>query len=396
MAPRKTQTRAAGPRAKTGKQATGRRAGKSKTGKRNAGTRRKADARNGGARRKAGARRKVRRFAWEKLSDSELLDVRLCDLGLRLEGTWLERPIAKLQDELERRDLKLRPRFWLSEEWFSPDGMPGIAVPFFLAHPRLMKLERAQMLEVEGGRFEWCMKILRHETGHAMQQAFQVHRRRRWQELFGHSTQEYPDYYRPRPASKRYVLHLYFWYAQSHPDEDFAETFAVWMKPKALWRRRYKGWAALKKLEYVDELMTELAGRRPKVRTRRLVDPLSSIKKTLREYYRARKARHGDTYPDIYDRDLGNLFSNAPQDRNREAASAFLRRNRLEIRRMVSKWTGEYEFTLDQVFRDMIGRSRELRLRVAGSERDLKLDFAILLTVRTMQYLYTSRDWHAL
>jgi hypothetical protein len=341
-------------------------------------------------------RRRSGRFSWEKLSDAELLDVRLCDLGVKLEGTWLERPIARLYEELADRNLRIRPHFWLSEEWFSPDGMPGIAIPFFLAHSRLMRLERAQMLEVEGGSFEWCMKILRHETGHAIQQAFRLHRRRRWQELFGHSTQDYPDYYQPRPSSKRYVLHLYFWYAQSHPDEDFAETFAVWMGSRSTWRRRYKGWHALRKLEYVDELMGELAGRPATVRNRRKVDPLSSIKKTLGDYYQERKTRHGEYYPDIYDNDLRTLFSDAPHHHNNESASAFLRRNRNEIRRMVAKWTGEYEFTLDQVMRDMVGRSRLLRLRVASSEHQLKLDFAILLTVRTMQYLYTSRDWHAL
>jgi hypothetical protein len=336
------------------------------------------------------------RYPWARWSDDRLLDMRLCDLGVRIEGTWLERPIAQLHRELDQRELKIRPHFWLSEEWFSPDGMPGIAIPFFLAHPRLMKLERSQMFEVEGGRHEWCMKILRHETGHVIQQAFQLHRRKRWQHLFGHSTQRYPEYYRPRPASKRYVLHLHFWYAQSHPDEDFAETFAVWMRPRALWRRRYTGWQALKKLEYVDELMQDLAGRRPRRTSRRHIDPISSIKKTLREYYHEKKARYGEYYPDIYDRDLATLFSNSPRHGHKEAASAFLRRNQQEIRRMVCKWTGEYEFTLDQVLRDMMGRSRMLKLRVAGPERQLKLDFAILLTTRTMQYLYTSRERHAL
>ena len=27
-------------------------------------------------------------------------------------------------------------------------------------------------------------------------------------------------------------MHLDPWYAQSHPDEDFAETFAVWLTPE--------------------------------------------------------------------------------------------------------------------------------------------------------------------
>ncbi|MEZ4270347.1 MAG: putative zinc-binding metallopeptidase [Myxococcota bacterium] len=114
---------------------------------------------------------------------------------------------------------------WLGEEWFCPAGIPGFAVPFYLAHPRLMRLERKMMLEAEGSNLSWCMKLLRHETGHAIQNAFRLHQRRLWQRMFGKSSQAYPKSYQPNPSSRSYVLNLYLWYAQSHPDEDFAETF---------------------------------------------------------------------------------------------------------------------------------------------------------------------------
>jgi hypothetical protein len=320
----------------------------------------------------------------------------LKDLGLTIAGTWLEEPIHLIWDELEKRGLRLRPHFWLSEEWFSPADIPGIAIPFYLAHPRLMALERSQMLEVEGGTFEACMKILRHETGHAVQHAYQLQRRRRWQRLFGKSSVRYPDYYRPRPSSKRFVLHLDRWYAQAHPDEDFAETFAVWFQPRPLWKRRYAGWPALKKLEYVDELMTDLAGKRPAVTSKACVDPLSKLKKTIREHYAEKRARYSVAYPPIYDAELKRLFPSAADDQGAESAAAFLKRHRGEIRQIVSRWTGEYQFTLDQVLKDMIARCRELRLRAAGSERKLKLDFAILLTVQTMHCLYGGSRRHAL
>ena len=126
-----------------------------------------------------------------------------------------------------------------------------------------MKLEKKMMLDVEGGTWSECMAILRHEAGHTLQHAYQLQRRRRWQQLFGPSSKRYPRYYRPNPASRHFVQHLRLWYAQSHPDEDFAETFAVWLKPRSNWRTRYAGWPALKKLEYVDELMDEIAGKRP-------------------------------------------------------------------------------------------------------------------------------------
>ncbi|MGD9905791.1 MAG: putative zinc-binding metallopeptidase [Vicinamibacterales bacterium] len=351
-----------------------------------------------GAHRSSTRRRKAprRRLTWTRYSDERLLDVRICDLGLRLEGTWLERCVREVHADLERRDIPLRPHAWLSHDWFSPDGVPGIAIPFYLAHPRLTRLERSQMLEVEGGSREDCIRILRHECGHAVQHAWQLQRRRRWQQLFGSASRRYPDVYRPNPASRRFVQHLRLYYAQSHPAEDFAETFAVWMQPRSIWRKRYKGWPALNKLEYVDTLMRDLAAVRPAVRTRARIEPLSTIRTTLREYYAQKREQYSAGRPDIYDRELRRLFSDAPADRTRELASTFLRRNRTEIRRLVSRWTGEYQFTLDQVLEDMIGRCRELRLRAAAPEGQLRVEFAMLLAVKTIHYLYSRRNWIAL
>ena len=190
--------------------------------------------------------------AWADWPDEKLLDLRMCDLDVRIEGGDLEGRIAHLYGELKDSGLRFRPHFWLSDEWFTPDDVPGIAIPFYLAHPRLARLELSQMLEVEGGTPEWCMRILRHETGHAIDHAFLLRRRRRRQQLFGKSSDPYPEYYTPKPYSKSFVLHLDTWYAQSHPDEDFAETFAVWLSPESRWRERYAGWPALKKLEYMD------------------------------------------------------------------------------------------------------------------------------------------------
>jgi hypothetical protein len=239
------------------------------------------------------------------------------------------------------------------------------------------------------------MQILRHECGHAMQHAFLLHRRREWQRLFGKSSKKYPESYRPNPASKKYVQHLRRWYAQSHPDEDFAETFAVWLAPRSDWRRRYAGWPALQKLLYVDRLMTELAGEKPAVTTRAVVDPARMLTRTLFEHYTYRRAIYSVEHPKTYDEDLLRLFSDAPRSSEREAAGTFLRRHRREIRRVVSRWTGEYQFTLDQVLSDMIGRCRELKLRVTGRERQLLTDFMVLLTARTMEFLskHGRRDW---
>ncbi|MGH9458095.1 MAG: putative zinc-binding metallopeptidase [Thermoanaerobaculia bacterium] len=334
--------------------------------------------------------------AWAKWTDAEILDLPLRELGLRIEGTWLESCIDALCADLERRRIRFRPHFWLSREFFSPAAIPGVAIPFYLAHPRLMRLERAQMLEIEGGSREECLKILRHETGHAIQHAYELHRRRAWQRVFGASSRRYPKFYRPNPASRRYVQHLRLYYAQSHPVEDFAETFAVWLQSRVAWRRRYAGWPALEKLEFVDELMRELGPRAAIVRSRARVEPLRDLTMTLREHYGHKREQYLKTYPDIYDRDLRELFSDDSRHTGWELASRFLRRNRKEIRHLVSRWTGEYEFTLEQVLDDMIGRCRELKLRAVGSDRRLLIEFAILLTVKTMTFHYTRRTWFAL
>jgi hypothetical protein len=337
------------------------------------------------------------RFDWEKLTDTELLDVPLKKLDVQIEGTWIEDCLAELEAELAARDIRFRPHTWLSYDWFVPDGVPGIAIPFFLAHPRLMRLERKHMLDVEGGTRQEMMKILRHECGHAIDNAFDLVRAGGRRDMFGDSAKRYPQHYRPNPASRHYVQHLRLYYAQSHPVEDFAETFAIVLgSPGAKWRKRYAMWPALRKLEYVEQLLDGIRGKKPLLKNRQRPDALRTLRMTLRQYYAEKRQLYQASYPDIYDRDLKRLFSDDPRHRRRELASSFIRRNRSSIRALVSAWTGEYEFTLQQVLEDMIGRSRELKLRAAGSERQLKMEFAILLTVKTMDFHYGRRNWFAL
>jgi hypothetical protein len=318
--------------------------------------------------------------------------MRLCDLGLAIERTPLEHAIERLYWELAERRIDFKPHAWLSSEWFSPDGIPGIAVPFFLAHPRLIRLEAKQMLEVEGGTEASCMRILRHEAGHALDTAFRLHFKKSWRETFGRYTEPYPDYYRPKPNSRNYVLHLDAWYAQAHPAEDFAETFAVWLKPRSHWRKRYSDWpTALRKLEYVDEIMGDIAGERPKVRSRVKVEPLIQLKQTLREYYGKKRQRYGVKWSDFYDRDLRRLFSDDPRYRSKPTAASFLRGIRKELRAIVSEWTGAHTYTADQVLQEMIDRCRELKLRLATPVREARSRSVLLLTVHTMHRVHVGK-----
>jgi hypothetical protein len=334
---------------------------------------------------------------WAAWPDERLLDLRICQLGVTIEGSLLEARIAELATELQNRELAgFRPHFWLSDEWFTPDGVPGVAIPFYLAHPRLERLERAQMLEVEGGTPEWCMQILRHEAGHAIDNAYRLRLRRRRQQIFGPSYIAYPEYYTPKPYSKSFVLHLDSWYSQSHPDEDFAETFAVWLSPHSDWRVRYADWPALKKLEFMDALMRELSAKPMVVQTHKRVDPLPSIRKTLRAHYERKRRHYGLLHPDFYDRDLRRLFSDRPEHAANMKAARFIARARQDVRRMVASWTGEYQYTIDQVVEAMTKRANELNLRLKESEERTKLDFLVLLTVQTMNYLHSGRHRVAL
>ncbi len=340
-----------------------------------------------------GRKRKLTNDVWSRLPTELLLDLRMCDLDLSIKGTVLEGRIAQVCRELERRTLRFRPYFWISDDWFTPERSTGAAIPFYLTHPRLTRLERNQTGEVEGGTREWCMKLLRHEVGHMIEHAFRLHRRRRWQQLFGLSSHSYPRCYRPNPYSKRYVHHLEYWYAQSHPVEDFAETFAVWLQPQSKWRKHYHGWPAIRKLEYVDELMAEIAGKKPLVRSRAHEDSLATLKQTLREHYKQNRPLYTKDYTVIYDRDLCQFFTDKRGRTHREAASAFIRRVRPKIYRLTASWIGEYRYQLDHVIKDMIGRCRELKLYVRGTERQSTVQFTVLLTKHTMDSLYRSRYW---
>lgn len=325
------------------------------------------------------------------MSDEQLLDTRICDLKLSVEGTPLQKRIEQLNAELAHRGLRFRPHCWLSDDWFSPDGTPGIAIPFYLAHPRLMRLERKQLLEVEGGTHDWCMKILRHEAGHAIDSAFRLRRKARYRQVFGNFSQPYPEYYQPTPSSRDYVLHLDMWYAQAHPLEDFAETFAVWLRPGTRWRTRYRDWPAIKKLEQLDEFMKSLRGKKPAVTSRKTTDPVSRIRRTLRTHYQRKREHYGVDYPSIYDNDLRKLFSCNPAQRRSMTAAAFLSRIRSELRTTVARWTGEYSYTIDQVVQEMIERCRELKLRLGGPIEEAKRDAMILVAVRTTNFLHEGR-----
>jgi hypothetical protein len=328
---------------------------------------------------------------WAGLPDEELLRLRICDLGVRIEGSELEPRIGEVYAELAARGVKFHPPCYLGDEWFSPGGVPAIAIPFYLAHPRLRALELHQMMEVEGGTPEWCRMLLRHEFGHAFDHAYRFSSRRRWREVFGSPDAEYtPETYRPRPYSRSFVRHLKNWYAQAHPDEDFAETFAVWLgTPAAEWRARYHGWKALDKLEMVNALMQQAARTEPPVKTGRRISEAKKLRTTLARYYAARRKRYAEDFPDFYDADLRALFVHG--EPGAETAAAFMRRHRAAVISALVRFTGQPKYTVSMLVRRLILRCQGLSLPTPRDQSRLALDLSAYLATLVVNHLYTGR-----
>jgi hypothetical protein len=327
---------------------------------------------------------------WASFRDEELLAMRICDLGVRIEGSELEPLIAQVYSELEARGISLRPACYLGDEWFTPAQQALVAIPFYLAHPRLKALELRQVLEVEGGTPEWGLQLLRHEIGHAVDHAYRFSRRRRWRALFGNTDDDAtPDIYRPRPYSKSFVRHLANWYAQAHPDEDFAETFAVWLgTPEREWRARYRRWKALEKLEYVDELMKEAARTPVRPPPQRRIADAGRIRKTLQRYYAERRKLYAEDYPDFYDADLRDIFNG---EVGQESAAHFMRRSRKTIVPSIVRWTGEHKYTVDHLVRRLMLRCESLGLFAPKNHERLMLELSAYLAALVTNHLHTGR-----
>jgi hypothetical protein len=323
------------------------------------------------------------------LTDDELLRMRICDLKLKIAGTELESRIEKFYAELSAKGVSIRPICYLGDEWFCPEGSATIAIPFYLAHQRLKRLEEKMMMEVEGDTEAWCLRLLRHEMGHVLNHVYLLGKDKRWQKLFGPPSLEYSESFRARPYSKRFVRHLDGWYAQSHPEEDFAETIAIWLTPEIDWRNQYKGWKALEKLEYVDRLMGELTGKPPLVFSKARISEAARLRSRLELHYKRRRQTYAQEFPDFFDADLKKLFVDAAASPGGERAAVFLRKNSKLILNAVSAWTGEPKFTIHRVLRGLTDRCADLDLRLKA--QSAAVETAAYLATLASHYRLTGK-----
>lgn len=331
---------------------------------------------------------------WENLADAELLHWRISDLKTRIAGTVVEKRVEQLYAELATAGLSFRPPCYLSTEWLTPDRIPAVGIPFYLTHPRLIKLERAMMVEAEGESEAECMKLLRHETGHAINYAYRLFRKSRWRELFGNFSQPYdPHRYVMRPYSKQYVVHLRGNYAQAHPDEDFTETFAVWMTPGLDWRKKYAGWGALRKLEYVDHLMKAIAGTPPEVTGGKRLWAADKIRSTLDNYYKNKRRVFGEGYLGFYDPLLLKLFTAQPAAPDTPRADKFFSQHRTQLVREISNWSRLPKYSVQALLSRLGQRAREMNLFIKTDAPQTLFSIGVSLTA---QLLAEQGDYHGI
>ncbi len=326
-------------------------------------------------------------------SDADILKMRFKDLKIQTSDTEVEEAIRQLYVELAAKGLSFKPQIYFGDEWFSPEGMNAISVPFYLAHPRLKQLEQNIMMDVEGGTLESFMKLLRHEAGHCFDHCYRFSKRKKWSQIFGSPHLEYePETYRPQPYSKSYVKHLDRWYAQAHPDEDFAETFAVWLDDSKDWKKEYSKWpVALAKLQYLDHLAQESQKLKLLDEKGRLPSQVIKLSTTLEKYYLKRRRDQADDYPDFYDSDLSFIFNGDLKLKRDLSASRFMHRHRKSIVATVAWATSERKFTIDSLVKRLKDRCDKLELKLGKTETQTTMEVASFLTSLVKNYLFTGK-----
>lgn len=323
-------------------------------------------------------------------ASAAVLQARIKDLQLHLKGTRLERFIDRLYEELEAKGISLRPQCYLSDQWGCPSGVPVIGIPFYLADPKLTQIEDSLGSGAEDERE--IMMYLRHEAGHAFNYAYKLHESEEWKKLFGDFGKPYLETYKPRPFSRKYVLHISGWYAQKHPDEDFAETFAVWLTPDSRWAERYKGWGAIKKLQYMEAVISKLGRTPPPVTlTERDLD-VGEMEETVLDHYRQRQLAEKIDLQigEQLDQDLINLFE--PPGVADVRADTLIRAERQGLIVAVTQYSGVHRPVVVSVLEHLTERTTTLNLTVKRDQVQLYTTrLTSLVTALAMNFLYTDR-----
>ena len=325
--------------------------------------------------------------------EANLWSTRIRDLGLKIPGTRLEPIIAEFERELARLKLRVKPRFYLSTEWGVPFDTVALAIPFYLAHPELTRLHEKHAGMVEGFNKADILRYLRHEMGHVVNYAYRLYDELEWVQLFGSMTQPYEEEYRPQPFSRRFVRHLPGWYAQKHPDEDWAETFAVRITPRQDWRAEYKDWpTALTKLEFCDRTLSALPAQNPLVTDDELDEDVDEVEDTVGDYY----TNPGDApeeFPPGLDGALRAIFATLADERTSKdewkLASTLISELERDLTRDVFRWTGHFPERTRLLMRHLGERAERLDVRYpADNEQQAIIALTTLITALAMNHVH--------
>jgi hypothetical protein len=318
-----------------------------------------------------------------------LLSKKISDMALKIPGTHLEKLINELYQEMQNAGISFRPKTYLSDEWGCPQGIPVIGIPFYLADPILCKLE-GELTGIEAETDTEIMMSLRHEAGHAFNYAYRLYSKPEWQRLFGQFSKSYQEEYKPIPFSARFVHHIPGWYAQKHPDDDFAETFAVWLTPGSNWKIKYADTPALAKLSYIDRAVSRFGQKQPEVTDDRLDKPVQELTMTLDTWYEANRnfSRTSPKLHHLINEDLQRLL---PETEGQPAAEVLQSFNR-QLIRDVNHWTGMDRHLLESLSNDLIERVRILNLKIGEDQTTIRIvNVAIFLTTLVMNYQFTGQ-----
>jgi len=213
-----------------------------------------------------------------------LLATPLNKLNLQIAGSNLEKQISLLSSELQSKNIHFMPECYLSDEWGCPHLAPIIGIPFYLADETLRQMEK-KYTPTEAETDEEILMYLRHEAGHALNYAYKVYKLPEWERIFGPFSFPYIDKYHNIPNHPSFVTYLPDWYAQKHPDEDFAETFAVWLDPGSNWEQKYTNTKAMEKLEFVNKITSTALLTAPIISSGYRDNPIEELSLTLSDWY---------------------------------------------------------------------------------------------------------------
>ena len=330
----------------------------------------------------------------DEISYQKFLTTKISDLDLDVNES-LGHCFKRLKKELKVHQILVWPDFYFGNEWGCVNKKISISIPFYYANPELKELE-GDVPTSEG-----IVKTLRHETGHVVNYAYRLWQRKDWKEIFGDFNKKYRDgyLYRVNPWSKSYVRHLHYLgdphYAQKHPDEDWAETFAIWLAPRSCWKEKYRNWPnALEKLTYVDHLMKEIAGEEPLNLKRKREGEYTDIEDTVSEWW-GLDGEMLDQELQEYLTDMNELFIKPTNGRRRLLpAWRLIRKYARVLTEQVSQWIlGSNQNTVRKSLRrwEAICRNESLGYHPEDEERKL-IELTTLLTYHVVDGVHHLRS----